>query len=201
MQEPQIADDLCAPLAQIMDARAISERRRVQLMTSASAATIAHDVHFSGVGWVWIEGFPQAGKSVFATRLAEELGWAPVIHLDHMTLPMDKQPDSPRYADHLDRDRIMAVVQSNRSVVIDGVCLQDVVEGMRPDSAMRIYIARVSSPTTESLIWHDGIDFLDAEGLAEGTNWLILDTIAYHRRVKPHVNAAHVLLRIEGDTG
>lgn len=201
MLTPDLLGDLCAPLAPVMDARTLTERPRVQLMTADSPASIADAVRTSGLTWVWVEGFPQAGKSVFATRLAEALGWARVIYLDHMTLPMEKQPDSPRYAEHLDRDRILAAVQSKEPVVVEGVCLQDVVEGMRPDAALRIYLARVSSPTIGSLIWHDGIDFLDAEVPTDRTNWLVVDTSAYHRRVKPHVNADRILVRVEINKG
>jgi hypothetical protein len=197
MPNREISENLCAPLAQVMEVSTLDRRLRVQLMNSDSALTIARAVRDSGLTWVWVEGFSQAGKSVFATRLAVALGWTRMVHLDHMTLPMDRQPDSTRYADHLDRDRVLSAVRSPEPVVVEGVCLQDVVEKMRPDPAVRVYVARVSSPTRGSLIWHDGIELLESEGPTDHVNWLVLDIVAYHRRTKPHARAEHVLLRVE----
>jgi len=188
--------DVCAPLAVTMKEATIEQRARVRLMRKDSAETIAQAVRDSGSTWVWVEGFSQAGKSIFASKLAVALGWEPVIHLDHMTLDLEKQPDSPRYADHLDRDRILRDVESGRPLVVEGVCLRDVVEGMRRSAAMRIYVARVSRPGTGSVIWHDGAELLDTEREADD-NWLVRDIIAYHRREQPHKTCDTVLVRVE----
>lgn len=182
-----------------MHASTLRHRRRVELLRPDSAEAIAQEVRNSGRSWVWIEGFSRAGKSVFATRLANALQWTNVIYLDHMALPMDQQPDSTQYADHLDRDRIRAAIETNEPVIVEGVCLQDVVDGMRLDPPLRIYLARVSSPTTEALIWHDGIELQEPERQANEVNWLVLDTLTYHRRVKPHAHADRILVRVETD--
>ena len=150
----------------------------------------------SGALWVWVEGFVQAGKSVFATQLAQALTWQPAIHLDHMLLERDKQPDSPRYTDHLDRERIRIAVTSG-PVVVEGVCLRDVAEGMRPERAIRLYIARVSRPGAGDLIWHDCVEMREPENVSD--NWLVRDVMDYHRRVRPHANSDLVLVRIEDD--
>lgn len=182
-----------------MDEATLEERPQVRLMVKDSAESIAQEVRDSGVTWVWVEGFSQAGKSVFATRLAHALGWEPAIYLDHMTFEMDKQPDSPRYADHLDRDRIRREIDTGCPLVVEGVCLRDVAEGMRPDAALRIYVARVGKPGTGTLIWHDGVEMLDLQGEADG-NWLERDIVGYHRRVHPHATSDIVLVRVEDDT-
>jgi hypothetical protein len=185
-----LPDDICAPLGVTMDEATLKEPARLQLMANDSAELIARAVRESGATWAWVEGFSQAGKSVFAGRLAHALGWErPTI----MTL--EKQPDSPRYADHLDRDRILRIVESGRPLVFEGVCLQDVLAGMKSDAAVRIYIARVSRPGPGSLIWHDGVEM--QETLPERDNWLARDILDYHRRVRPHATSDFVLVRVE----
>jgi hypothetical protein len=86
-------------------------------------------------------------------------------------------------------------------VVVEGVCLRDVVAGMRSDPAMRVYIARVSRPGTGALIWHDGLEMLEPESRKDGVNWLSLDIVDYHRRARPHATSDCVLVRIEGSEG
>jgi hypothetical protein len=117
--------DLLHPLAAVMDETTITGRPRVYVVGVDTIELMARHVLDFSAKWVWIEGFSQAGKSVFATKLAEALGWEHVIYLDHMTLEFGKQPDSPRYADHLDRDRIRAVVESGHPLIVEGVCLRD----------------------------------------------------------------------------
>jgi hypothetical protein len=189
--------DLLAPLAAVMDEATITGRPRVHVMGADTVELIARHVLNSGANWVWVEGFTQAGKSSFATKLGNALGWESIIRLDHMMFEYAKQPDSPRYADHLDRDRLKAAVGSGRPSVVEGVCLCDGVEGIRSDAAVRIYVARVSRPGTGSLIWHDGYEMLEPESRVGETNWLTLDVTDYHRRVRPHAKADIVILRVE----
>lgn len=192
--------DICAPLGITMDEASIEQRPRVQLMAKDSADVIARRVRESGFTWAWVEGFSQAGKSSFANKLSHALGWGRAIHLDTMTLEMDKQPqDSARYADHLDRDRIFQEVESGRPLVVEGVCLRDVVEGMRTSAAHRIYVARVSRPGKGTLIWHDGVEMADSKVEPCSGNWLMRDIIAYHYRVRPHATSESVLVRIADD--
>jgi hypothetical protein len=181
-----------------MDEATIEKRARVRLMVKDSAQLIARAVLDSGVTWAWVDGFSQAGKSIFASKLALALGWEPAIYLDHMTLELEEQPDSPRYADHLDRGRILRIVGSRRPLVVEGVCLRDVADGMRSDVALSIYIARVSRPVPASLIWHDGVEMQEPERARD--NWLVRDTLDYHRRVQPHATSDFVLVRVEDDT-
>jgi hypothetical protein len=178
-----------------MEEATIEERPRVRLMTKDSVEMVAREVQRSGARWAWVEGFSQAGKSMFAGRLALALGWQPAIHLDHVTLEFGKQPDSPRFADHLDLERIRAAVISGRPVVVEGVSLRDVVDGMRPEPAMCIYIARVSRPAPGGLIWHDGFEMQQPENARN--LWLVRDVINYHRRRQPHATSDIVLVRVE----
>lgn len=180
----------------MMDEATLESRLRVRLMAKSSAEAIAGMAQESGISWVWVEGFSQAGKSVFATKLSAALGWDPVIYLDHMTLEMGKQPDSPKYADHLDRDRILRDIESGRPLVVEGVCLRDVVEGMRPDALMRIYLARVNRSGAGFLIWRDGLAMLELRKDSD-SNWLERNIVDYHRRVRPHATSDVVLVRVE----
>jgi hypothetical protein len=189
--------DLLAPLAAVMVEAMIMGRPQNQVMGPETVEFIAGHVVSSGTNWVWVEGFIQAGKSSFATKLANALGWESVIRLDHMMLEYGKQPDSPRYADHLDRDRLKAAVESSRPTIVEGVCLRDGVEGIRSDAAIRIYVARVSRPGAGSLIWHDGLEMLEPENHVGETNWLSRDVNNYHRRIRPHAQSDFIILRIE----
>ena len=190
--------DVFAPLGTTMDEATVHERPGVRVMMRDSAEAIAHEARMRGVTWAWVEGFSEAGKSTFAYRLAHAMGWQTVMSLDNMALEMGKQPpDSPRYADHLDRDRILAVINSGVPLVVEGVCLRDAVEGMRADATLRIYIARVSRPGTGALIWHDAVEM--EEPARARDNWLVRDVFDYHRRVQPHASSEFVLVRIEDD--
>jgi hypothetical protein len=189
--------DLLAPLAAVMDEATITGRPRVHMMGAETVESIAHHVTGSGANWVWVEGFIQAGKSSFATKLAHALRWESVIRLDHMMLEFGKQPDSPRYADHLDKERLKAAIGSGRPAVVEGICLCDGVGGIRSDAAIRIYVARVSKPRAGSLIWHDGLEMLEPEDHVGETNWLNRDVDNYHRRVRPQAQSDFVILRIE----
>lgn len=189
--------DMCAPLGTSMDEATIEERPGVRLMLEDSAEVIAREVQRRGVTWAWVEGFSQAGKSVFAGKLALALGWQPAINLDHKTLEIDGQPSSPRYGDHLDLERLRTVVDSGRALVVEGVSLRHIVDGMRPQPAMCIYIARVSRTAPGQLIWHDGVKMQEPERARD--NWLARDVIDYHRRVRPHATSDFVLVRVEND--
>jgi hypothetical protein len=189
---------LLAPLGATMDEATIEQRARVRLMVRDSAQLVARAVLDSGARWAWVEGFSEAGKSVFAHKLAGALGWDRIISLDNMALEMERQPtDSARYAAHLDRDRIFEIVDSGQPLVVEGVCLRDVVEGMRSDAALRIYIVRVSRSVPGSLIWHDGVELQEPERASD--IWLARDILAYHSRVRPHATSDFVLVRIEDD--
>jgi hypothetical protein len=189
--------DLCAPLSTSMDEATIEERPGVRLMLKDSAEAIAREVQRRGVTWAWVEGFSHAGKSVFAGKLALALGWQPAINLDHMTLETDGQPASSRYGDHLDLERLRAVVDSGRTLVVEGVSLRHIVDGMRPQPAMCIYIARVSRAAPGQLIWHDGVKMQEPESVRD--NWLVHEVIDYHRRLRPHATSDFVLVRVEND--
>jgi hypothetical protein len=103
-----------------------------------------------------------------------------------------KQPlDSTRYSNHLNLDRIRGAITSERWL---RACLRDVVDRMRSNAALRIYIARVSRPGTGSLIW-----YVEPESRKDGVNWLSL--VDYHCRTRPHANSDYVLVRIEGSEG
>lgn len=192
-----LVGDLCAPLDIGMDLATLERRPGVRVMREDSAETIARDVRMSGAPWVWVEGFVQSGKSSFADRLALALGWQPAIHLDHMTLESDGQPkDSSRYADQLDRARIRVAVTA-RPVVVEGVCLRDVVGGMRPEAAIRLYVASASRASAHHLIWHDGVELQQPGNVSD--NWLVREVMEYHRRVRPHTNSDLLLVGIEDD--
>src|ERR1700730_15864737 len=94
--------DPCAPVAAVMDESIVTDRPGVLVMGGDTTEIIARYVLASGATWVWVEGFSQAGKSSFASRLAHALEWKHV-HLDSFT--HGRSVDSSRFADHLDHNR------------------------------------------------------------------------------------------------
>ena len=181
------------PLSQVIDEGSLPAN--VLVMGDSSAREVAERINASGLRWALVDGFSRAGKSRFAAHLAVELGGC-AVHLDHFTLPHEQQIDSNKYVDHMDYGRITKVMESDRPVIVEGVCVRDVLRGRRADPPFRIYIARVSRPVAGRLIWHDGADMEDANYVAPDNNWLVENTMDYHRRERPQSNADLIILRI-----
>lgn len=182
------------PLSQVIDEG--SPPANVLVMGDSTAREVAERIKASGMRWGLVDGFSRAGKSRFAAHLAVGLGWC-AVHLDHFTLPHEQQTDSKRYVEHMDYGRISKAIELDRLVIVEGVCVRDVLRGRRTDPAFRIYIARVSRPIAGRLTLHDGADMEDADYVAPDDNWLVENTMEYHRRVRPQSNADLIILRID----
>jgi hypothetical protein len=182
------------PLSQVINEGSLPEN--VLVMVGSTPQEVAGRIRASGLRWALVDGFSRAGKSRLAAHLAVELGGC-AVHLDHFTLPHVQQTDSRRYVDHMDYGRIAKAIESDRPVVVEGVCVRDVLRGRRPDPAFHVYIARVSRPVAGRLTWHDGAEMEDADYVARDDNWLVENTMDYHRRVRPQSNADLIILRVE----
>jgi hypothetical protein len=188
---------IVAPLACTMETASLTDRPRVALLTKASPEEIAKNVVASGARWVWVEGFSGAGKSNFALRLGHHLGWHHVA-LDGLAVEDPPDPSSTRYADYLDRQKLEHFFGSREArthVVVEGICLREVLARFRDFAdVFVIYIARVSKPTPDVLVWHDGHEM---ETPHANLPWLSLATIRYHGEFAPYADADRILLRVE----
>jgi len=175
-----------------MGRSSLPERPRVQLLAPETGAQIADEVRRDGVTRIHVEGFSGAGKSSFAGKLAFLLGWR---HIDLDGLSSGVELESDYYADFLDLGNLARLLDENRAgVVIDGICLREVLERAGENVAAHVvYVARVSAPSNDMLMWHDG---LDAEQPYGDLPWLSRAVIRYHRNFRPYADAQHILLRI-----
>jgi hypothetical protein len=182
-------------LQPIVERATLTPAGRIQLMDEHSVSRVAELVRSRGKQVVWVEGFSGAGKSNFAHRLAHELGWGYAIELDGQLL--EEQPDVPSYVDKIDMERLRRTIGAARrhgGFVVEGVCLRAVVHALVDRTeAFVVYMARVSAPSQDSLLWHDGFGI---ESTATDEPWLWARINDYHRSHAPHVDADQILLRI-----
>jgi hypothetical protein len=164
----------------------------VRELDVSSTEIVAVDAKSRAATQVLVEGFSSAGKTNFAARLAQRLGWRH-IECDGLAL---EGVDSPRYADHIDRQRLTSLLsQANAGSVIDGVCLRDFLNSATAlPVPISVYIARVSRSTGGHLLWHDMLDLTDEDGKEP---WLFADIRRYHKDWAPHGIADWMFLRVE----
>jgi hypothetical protein len=170
-------------------------RPDVFILRPETAAVLAVAVQRSGRGWVWIEGFSGAGKTSFASDLAKALQWR---HVELDELVRSEQAEEMSYAERIDPLPLNAALggpAQRQHVVVDGVCLQDVIALTDAvGDAYRIYLAKVSQTLASTLTWHDGLWMEDS---GDELPWLTLETIRYHNARRPHDDADAYILRVE----
>lgn len=134
---------------------------------------------------VGIDGFDGTGKTTLAFALAKKLGGIRV-GLDSY---IEKDREADRYVgllrlEDLQRD-LIGLSCCFSHVVVDGVCLSEVLEqiGGAPD-----YIVYVKKVSPQGL-WHDGFHLEDYEGGVEAGGWLERSVYSYHCQWQPHLRA------------
>ena len=144
---------------------------------------------------IGIEGFTTAGKTYLGRNLAARLP-ARLISIDLFLMRR-----IPSYVADLDlrklQGEIDATIQSNHSLILEAICLRDVISRISlPAVDLFIYVKRLSSNTGA---WHDGYDLEDFD---QG-QWNVaglephLSDFQYHHRTRPHKRADLVYLRRE----
>lgn len=167
-----------------MDVAVVRGMRNVHVMSPNAAGILADIVTSRQIHSVWIEGFAGVGKSTFAAALAGVLEWRH-IEVDALSDPSESMP-SPK--------QVREAIGSAIGVVLEGACLRDVVALDHMDP-LRVYLARVSLSGGRYL-WHDAIEM--EERAEKATDDRFQSIAAYHRRVRPHVDADYTFLRVEG---
>lgn len=138
---------------------------------------------------IGVDGFMEAGKTPFANRLASRLSGTP-LSLDSYSTPEASLPK--RY---LARQRVNDFQSALRRasaapfVVVEGVCLLEVLDAIGAQLDTHIYLKRVS----RAGIWHDGVILTEyaSTGHAElSDDWLRRDILRYHCERGPHESAS-----------
>jgi hypothetical protein len=176
-------------LSPVMDVAVARGMRNVHVMSPNAAGILADIAASRQIHSAWVEGFAGAGKSSFAAALAGQLGWR---HIDVDAFSIDDA--SVASSEGIDRAKLRDAIGSGTGVVLEGVCLRDIValEHMDP---LKVYVARVSLDGNRYL-WHDAIEMEDP-GSEKATDRRFQAVAAYHRRVRPHADADYTFLRVQ----
>lgn len=168
---------------------------------------------------IGIDGMDGAGKSFIANKVATK------FDLRHINLDDYVEKNKGQYAPNIKYDLLRrAIEQSQKPIIIDGVCLLAILNNMSIEPDLLLYVKRMSSYG----IWHDGdrcevpedIDafisrekeslrsFAKLEARLEGimTNCeevkypeLSEELIRYHYNFKPHDKASIIYENIVDD--
>lgn len=147
---------------------------------------------------IGIDGVNGSGKSTLSTALGSALGCR-IIHCDQFI-----QDGTRRYPEILDLKSLRSAIESSETqgiVVIDGLCLQLVLNALGIATSSRIYVRHSWPQNTHA---HDALlnarvgeeELLSREneicrvaGIADDEPVLAREMITYHKRLRPHENA------------
>jgi hypothetical protein len=158
----------------------------------------------SPMKFIGIEGFMGSGKSYLAKHLATIMPAWCMLGVDDCSLDLlypEQASSAPRtepYIECLDLD-VLAVKLSDALarcpvVVIEGICLGDVLERIGESVDLMIYLKVIG----HNGIWHDGMHLDNYEsGGSDSFGKLHRDQLEYHSRMKPHEKADLLLVRVE----
>lgn len=145
---------------------------------------------------VGVDGFMGSGKSKLALDLAEALGGIRISLDTYIDRDAEGQDYPSKIMRHYLASDLLKLLGAFQFVVVEGICLLEVLAQMSwvPDSL--VYVKRISTTG----LWHDGFDLEDFE-----TNKLIDETqeglrrseLEYHSKWRPYERAAIVYERIE----
>lgn len=149
---------------------------------------------------VGIEGFCLSGKTHLGKELAAQLN-ARLVSTDCFVASQD---GDTYYVDGLNLYELKKVISEalrlSQSVVLEGICLRDVISRMAPLTAdLYIYVKVLSGQSGEET-WHDGSWLEDFEkGCCETTMpEPHLSANKYHKNTRPHEYADLIYVRQEG---
>ena len=140
---------------------------------------------------IGIDGFCGAGKTCLARQLSDALD-AGLISTDCHVV---RRGGCSHYVDQLDlvalRDSLHQAARTHRQVILDGICLLDVVQrlGISKNSVCHVYVKMLSG---NSGIWHDGIhleEFEESDPTPTNIPEHHLNVLRYHKIFNPHQSA------------
>ncbi|HHF2921141.1 hypothetical protein D8S93_24470 [Vibrio sp. VGrn 2] len=138
---------------------------------------------------IGIEGASGSGKTTLGRELASRLS-IEFVDLDSFVISSDEPVP---YITQIDMEslqaRVTELLESNRTFIILGICLRDVLAMISATVGICIYVKKVSSMS----LWHYGFDI---ESYASGSDPSgIYDfepyksDMKYHQNVQPHMNS------------
>ena len=162
---------------------------------------------------VSIDGWSGSGKTTLAADLAERLG------LRRYELDEYLHEQHGGFLEHLDYPRLSTALPNVRAatapVLVDGICVLEVLERLGLRSDLKVYVRRISA----SGIWHDGLKLdpsrtaeeviaedrqsaerwaeMHGKKFADGSEPLAWEVIRYHYRHLPHEGADVYFNRLE----
>lgn len=101
---------------------------------------------------VGLEGFSSAGKTELANRLSKELNWSSYS----LDLFANQNKLIGSYIERIDSERLRHSLRQRDAsgiVLIEGICLRDILDLVDQKVNLYIYIKRLSA----NGIWHDGL--------------------------------------------
>ncbi len=145
---------------------------------------------------IGIDGFMRSGKSRLAMKLSSELGGYRVS--------LDAYADSgsykPHYVDKLLLDYFVEDVDKLKRkfpcVVIEGICLLEVMERVKRPVDSLVYVKRIS----QTGLWNDGFrleDYVTNKAIRENEEGLRKSELDYHVTKGPHEKAELIFERTE----
>lgn len=116
---------------------------------------------------------------------------------------VDPGSDSPNYlgklkVKHLERD-ITKLKAKFDYIVIEGICLLEVLKVIFVSPDIRVYVKR----TSEQGLWHDGFhleDYVGDRAIKEHEKGLHKCEFKYHTEMLPHENADLIFERVEDNS-
>ena len=152
------------------------------------------DLSLNSQSIISIDGVDGVGKSTLSCKIAEEL-CLPNIEIDNFV-----QEQQGGYIKYIDYDRLHDRI-SNQTIVIEGVCVQQILNKMSLTSDVSVYVKVIDVygfwmhrmrlfPSDKSA--DEVINERKAKGFPLGHEE---DIIRYHYTFKPHENADYIFER------
>jgi len=135
-----------------------------------------------------------AGKSHLASSIGSRLSLL-VVHTDDVVTPANS---SRPYEELVDYERLQTQIKKaavlRLSVVVDGICLRNILARAGVSAAKYIYVKRM----TEGGLWHDGFHLSSFEGDPGSTPGEPEQSdFMYHVEQRPHECSDYFFERIE----
>lgn len=145
---------------------------------------------------VGVDGFTGSGKSTLSTALVGSLG-ARLLSCDEY---VDRSVKEESYCAMLRRADLIydfrQALESHSTVILDAVCLREVVRYLEVNPHSFVYVKRVS----QAGVWNDGLDLDDFKEATEGSfrgKWIEREVFRYHLDHHPLERADILFERVE----
>lgn len=142
-----------------------------------------------------IDGFSDSGKTYLGRQIQKELG---IFHIDTDSY-VNPEINSGSYQERISlkafRSEIENIIRIGGSLVISGICVQDIITTIGLYFDFKIYLKKIS----KSRVWHNGHD------MEEHINGQISDyfsvepnrsDMSYHLKYRPHENADLIIEKV-----